>query len=117
MQNLLDNWKYNIDIYNDYIQQQSNIIADYKKEQELLDHEEKINAFKTTFSTLNSQVLEIIKNIEQNNNFIDELNNESEEEIPEINDIQINETYINHFNIALKICNHYKKLELIKLIN
>ena len=90
MQNLLDNWKYNIDIYNDYIEQQSSIITNYKKEQELLEHEEKINNFKTQFTTLNSQVSEIVKNMNQNNNFIDELNNESEEEIPQVYDVQIN---------------------------
>ena len=115
MQNLLDSWKYNIDIYNDYIEQQSSIITNYKKEQELLEHEEKINNFKTQFTTLNSQVSEIVKNMNQNNNFIDELNNESEEEIPQVNDVQINETYIKHFNTALKDMQQLQKIRIDKI--
>ena len=115
MQNLLDKWSDSIDIYNDYVEQKSSIIANYQKEQELLDHEEKINYFKNQFTTLNTQVSEIIKNINQNNNLIDELNNESEEEIPEVNDVQFNETYIKHFNTALKNMQSLQKIRIDKI--
>ena len=115
MQNLLDKWGNNINEYNDYIHNQSNIISNFQKEQEFLDHEKKINHFKNEFSTLNNEVIEIIKNIDKNNIFIDEINDESIEDIPEIEDIQINETYINHFNSALKQMELLQKTRIDKI--
>ena len=110
MQNLLDKWSSNINQYNEYIKEQSIVVSNYQKEQELLDYEEKINRFKNTFTTLNSQVVEIINNMNHKNNYIDELNDQSQQDIPEVKDIQINETYINYFNTALRDMQSLQKI-------
>ena len=101
MQNLLDTWNVNINTYNEYTKTNTEIIQNYKKEEDLFEHQKKITKFKNTFSELNIKVTEIIKNIDNNANIIDDLNNESDQDIPEVNKIHINKTYISHFNSAL----------------
>ena len=101
-QNLLDMWNQNIISYNNYVDRQSDIISQYKEEYELLLHKEEISKFQRTFNELNSKVLETINNINSNKNILNDIDLDSETNIPTIDKVQLNTTYINHFNSALK---------------
>lgn len=101
-QQLLDQWSNNIINYNNYVSKQSDIISNYKEEYELQLHKEKINAFKNKFYELNNKVLEITNSINNNKHNLDKLDIESDTNVPSIDEVKINTTYINHFNSALK---------------
>ena len=101
MQILLDTWNANITTYKQYVKSKTEIVENYKKEEELFEHQKKMTDFKNTFSELNIKVKEILKNIDNNTNIIDDLNDQSGKDIPQVNKIQINKTYISHFNKAL----------------
>ena len=102
LQNALDEWNNKINNYNEYIKTKSDIISQYREEEELQKHQQSIINFKTEFSNLNQQVLRIMRNIDTDKNKLSSLDNESKIDTPIIDDIQINNTYINNFNDALK---------------
>ena len=112
MQNLLDKWSNNIINYNNYMSSQSEILSNYKQEYELQLHKDKVTAFKNQFYELNIKVLEINNSIDNNKHTLDKLDFEPDTNVPSIDEVQINDTYINHFNNALKDMKNLQKYRI-----